>query len=50
VGCLSSNSCLDFGGDPNHDMMQEFLMKCLPLRDKGDGKNFVSNSGSPSAD
>ena len=31
--CDYGNSWLDFGGDPDHDGIQEFLNGILPLRD-----------------
>jgi len=32
---VASNSCLDFGGDPDHYINQGILKEFLPLRDLG---------------
>jgi len=39
------NSRLDFGGDPDRDVDQEFLTEFSQLHDyRGNRKNFASNS------
>jgi len=46
VGCVTSNSWLDFASDPAHDVIQEFLKEFLPLWDRGNCMNCADRSRS----
>jgi len=50
--CVTSNSWLDFGADPNHDpdpdlgiFQRNFSTEFLPLRDRTSCENFAGSAG-----